>query len=113
MGEPVGYTCGIIDSCKSAVEELAINVDCDTDFDDCTVEQLRNLHEVWEGFDWDAWEKEMEEIRAANDALRNWGNESEVNIRDLEDELEESRGEVETLQGQVNNLEQELENATE
>lgn len=108
-GEPVGYTCPAIDACKNEVEELATNVDCDTDFDDCTVSQLRNLHEAWETFDWTAWEQRMEEIREANNALRIWGDDSQAVIAELEKELEEAREEADELRAQVRGLEDDVE----
>jgi chromosome segregation ATPase len=108
-GEPVGYTCPLVDACKDEVEALAYNVDCATEFDECSVEQLKNLHGAWEEFDWTVWEQRMEEIRDANSQLRSWGEDSQTAIEELEKELEEAREEADTLRGQVRDLEADVE----
>lgn len=100
MPEPVGYTCPDIDACKDEVENLVNGVDCEQDFEACTVEQLKDLHETWKSFDWDTWSNRMEELRSANEALREWGNEEEERADDLEKEKDELEARVAELESE-------------
>ncbi len=93
--EPVGYTCPTIDKCKDKVEQLVQNVGCGTDFDECSVEELRELHKAWMDFDWVTFDQDMEEIRSANDELRRWGQAEEERVDELEDQVKDLEKELE------------------
>lgn len=103
--EPVDYTCPLIDACKDAVEDLVQNVDCDTDFDSCTVEQLQNLHKAWVDFDWVIFETKIEEVRSANQALREWGNERDQAAETAEGDLDAANDKIAELEESVRHLE--------
>lgn len=107
--EPVDYTCPLIDACKDAVEDLVQNVDCDTDFDSCTVEQLQNLHKAWVDFDWVIFETNIEEVRSANQVLREWGNERDEAAGEYESMLEGKDERISDLEEEVRRLEEIIE----
>lgn len=88
MKAPVGHTCKDIDQCikwlKTCKEniETALNTlyNCE-DIPSVVIEALDEAHKYCD------IEKELEELRAANSALRDWGYELANELEELKREL--------------------------
>jgi hypothetical protein len=88
MKAPVGYTCKDIDQCIKWLKickdniETALNIlyNCD-DVPRIVIDALDEAHKHCD------IEKELEELRAANSALRDWGYELASELEDLKRDL--------------------------
>lgn len=81
---PVGYTCPKIDQCITAIESV-INGDGGW----AQLGDLIGRHGT------------LEEIRSANDALRDWGAEQEDRVKELEANVSGLESEVESLRAEL------------
>lgn len=106
--EPVGNTCPLIDACISEVDTVLESVDRDVAFEDLTVNDLKDLFEAVKDFDWSRWEARMEEIREANDSLRQWGNEWCEEAEDFEKKNDDLSEQVSNLEAQLNDAQEEI-----
>jgi predicted nuclease with TOPRIM domain len=115
---PVGYTCPLIDEALQLHEQLVSQVEnlISGDFRNLVhiVEILKDMVEEDHRF-----KEAMEEIRSANEQLRDWGHEEEENVKeaerelsncedklgDVEQALQEREEEIRDLQTELSNLE--------
>lgn len=88
---PVGWTCPKIDSVIAAIEAALRDPEDDGALHDCI-----GKHGL------------LEQIRSANDELRNWGAEQEDRADELELEVESLRKQLENAEDEVLSLKQEL-----
>lgn len=93
MGAPVKYTCPLIDSMISDLKGIMQQIQ--EDYPD-EARQIDSIIDRRGG---------LEEVRDANNSLRNWGYDSESRIEVLEKELEEANDKVSDLQYQIDNME--------
>jgi predicted RNase H-like nuclease (RuvC/YqgF family) len=81
---PVGYTCPKIDHCIDTIKAVISGESGWSPLDD-----LIGRH------------GELEEIRSANDALRDWGTENEDRVKELEATVARLESENESLRGEL------------
>ncbi|VWB08280.1 hypothetical protein [Burkholderia lata] len=99
---PVGYTCPDIDAIISILEGVADRLDEVASQIDSTAlsvqtedlgTQAANLRQAFEGRS-----SALEKLRAANDALRDWGNKECERADDAEKEMNRLRDEIRDLE---------------
>lgn len=93
MKEP-SYTCPLIDAAISTIDSLCSYFP-DKSIERCTVEDLTDLVNELDDFNQDAFNAEMEDIRSANQDLRDYGNYWEARARELEEKIAELERELE------------------
>lgn len=81
---PVGHTCPKIDQCIAAITSVIDGSAGWSGLDD-----LIGRHGA------------LEEIRSANDALRDWGAENEDRVKELEANVSDLESEVESLRAEL------------
>lgn len=82
--EPVGNTCPDIDYVIDSINAAITYINSPSDPEGYTYE---DRCEDVKGALWDL-EKKMEELRSANSALRDWGNQLVAHSQSLEDQVE-------------------------
>lgn len=99
---PVGITCPDIDAAievlaatADRIDEIAGKLDCPTlaELVDDLNTQAANLRELFEGR-----RSALEELRSANDQLRNWGNSQNERADDAEAECKQLEQQVSELE---------------
>ena len=93
MGAPVRFTCPTIDRIITNLRDIMNQIE--DDFPD-EANQISSMISS---------RGEMEEIRDANNSLRNWGHDSETKIDELETELSQANDTISDLEQQLNNVE--------
>jgi uncharacterized protein YPO0396 len=96
---PIGNTCPDIDDVIQVLAGVADRLDTiadrleDGDAADDLTTQSANLRQLFEGR-----RSQLEELRSANESLRNWGNKECERADDAEDEVKSLRAEVRELE---------------
>lgn len=114
-GEPVGYTCPLIDEVINQINNVISFLERN-DYDDKFLNEAKTEHinDLYSSID------TMEDIRDANGQLRDWGNNMESEYEDIEcdrdnlasmvDDLREQRDELQFKLTQTEDKIDELEN---
>jgi len=87
---PIGHTCPKIDSVISMIHSVYTSSE----------EMSRN--------EYTEFKKLMEEIRSANSALREWGNELYYKADELESDLDDANRQVKDLESDIESLRAEI-----
>lgn len=109
-GEPVKNTCPDIDSIISTITAICKQMESCNDEDkkdallECIIDWKADLESIGVG----KWSK-LEELRSANAALRDWGNEMYNDAESLESERDDFERKYEEEKEKVSKLEDEVE----
>ena len=84
MSAPIRHTCPDIDEVINAIQDAE-----KTAIDSQSIFDVTELHEALESIESELYhlDGKMEDLRAANDALRTWGEEQEAEKEAFESEL--------------------------
>lgn len=109
-GEPVKYTCPDIDRIISTITSICKQMESCNDEDEkdallvCISDWKSDLESIGVGH----W-SELEDLRSANAALRDWGKEMYSDAESLESERDNFERKYEDEKGKVSELEDEIE----
>ena len=104
---PVGYTCPLIDEALHLHEQLVSQVEnlLTGDFGKLSdvIERLKELVEDDQQF-----KNVLEEVRSANEQLRDWGYAEEENVKNLEQELSNCEESLDIARAEIRDLEEQI-----
>lgn len=109
--EPVRHTCPDIDRMIQIITSMVDQMDSSYS-DELTIDELKEnigdwshaLKEIGYGS-----RNELEDLRSANGALRDWGNELYSEVEELESEIDSETRKTSELEEKVSELENEIE----
>ena len=109
-GEPVKNTCPDIDSIISTITAICKQMEsCNDEYEkDVLLQCIKDWKADLESIGVGKW-SELEELRSANAALRDWGNEMYNDAESLESERDEFERKYEDEKEKVSKLEDEIE----
>ena len=105
--EPIKYTCPDIDSVIEWIDSAMKSCDSKSDLENYTYEErIDDVKYYLRGcFD------KLEELRSSNSTLRDWGNDINNELEEVEKERDEALNKVSNLEDEIEDLKTQLDNA--
>ena len=105
--EPIKYTCPDIDSVIEWIDDAIKSCDSKSDLENYTYEERINDVKYYLRGCFD----KLEELRSANSTLRDWGNDINNELEEVEKERDEALDKVANLEDEIEDLKTQLDNA--